>query len=86
MEMNSQQIASNHAVQMDQASLDFGGGAGVFDLNFSLPRGSILGMVGWIVEHGTVWRRGWQWGMARPGANWVAALRACSPGDTLPIS
>jgi ABC-2 type transport system ATP-binding protein len=46
MEMNSQQKASNHAVQMDQASLDFGGGAGVFDLNFSLPRGSILGMIG----------------------------------------
>ena len=34
------------AINMDNASLDFGGGAGAFDLNFSLPQGSILGMIG----------------------------------------
>jgi ABC-2 type transport system ATP-binding protein len=34
------------ALEMDQASLDFGGGAGVFDLAFSLPQGTILGMIG----------------------------------------
>ena len=33
-------------LSMKQASLDFGGGAGVFDLDFSLPSGSILGMIG----------------------------------------
>jgi ABC-2 type transport system ATP-binding protein len=31
---------------MENASLDFGGGAGVFDLNIYLPPGSILGMIG----------------------------------------
>jgi len=31
---------------MQGASLDFGGGAGVFDLTFTLPRGAILGMIG----------------------------------------
>ena len=35
-----------NAISMQNASLDFGGGAGVFDLNFSLPQGSILGMIG----------------------------------------
>jgi ABC-2 type transport system ATP-binding protein len=44
--MSSQPETSKNAVQMDHASLDFGGGAGVFDLNFSIPRGSILGMIG----------------------------------------
>lgn len=34
------------ANSMDNASLDFGGGAGVFNLNLSLPQGSILGMIG----------------------------------------
>lgn len=34
------------AVAMENAGLDFGGGAGVFDLNFTLPQGSILGMIG----------------------------------------
>jgi ABC-2 type transport system ATP-binding protein len=33
-------------VQMENVSLDFGGGAGVFDLNISLQKGSILGMIG----------------------------------------
>ncbi len=28
------------------ASLDFGGGSGVFDLPFDLPKGAILGMIG----------------------------------------
>ena len=31
---------------MDNVSLDFGGGAGVFNLNLSLPHGAILGMIG----------------------------------------
>ena len=31
---------------MENASLDFGGGAGVFDLNFALPKGSITGIIG----------------------------------------
>jgi ABC-2 type transport system ATP-binding protein len=31
---------------MQDASLDFGGGSGVFDLAFSLPKGAILGMIG----------------------------------------
>ena len=34
------------AISMENASLDFGGGAGVFDLNLSLPQGAILGMIG----------------------------------------
>ncbi len=34
------------ALRMDNASLDFGGGAGVFDISFSLPKGAILGMIG----------------------------------------
>jgi len=31
---------------MANAALDFGGGAGIFDINLSLPRGSILGLIG----------------------------------------
>jgi ABC-2 type transport system ATP-binding protein len=31
---------------MENACLDFGGGAGVFDLNLSLPKGSITGIIG----------------------------------------
>ena len=34
------------AVVMEGASLDFGGGAGVFDLDLHLPHGSILGLIG----------------------------------------
>lgn len=34
------------ALLMRDACLDFGGGAGVFDLTLSLPRGAILGMIG----------------------------------------
>lgn len=34
------------ALLMRDACLDFGGGAGVFDLNLSLPKGAILGMIG----------------------------------------
>ncbi len=37
---------SSYAISMQNASLDFGGGAGVFDLNLSLPQGAILGMIG----------------------------------------
>ncbi len=33
-------------LQMEQASLDFGGGAGVFELTFGLSPGTILGMIG----------------------------------------
>jgi ABC-2 type transport system ATP-binding protein len=38
--------SSEPVLLMDNACLDFGGGAGVFDLNLNLPRGSILGMIG----------------------------------------
>jgi ABC-2 type transport system ATP-binding protein len=31
---------------MREASLDFGGGSGIFDITFSLPKGAILGMIG----------------------------------------
>lgn len=34
------------AVLMDAAAIDFGGGAGVFDINIELPRGTILGLIG----------------------------------------
>jgi ABC-2 type transport system ATP-binding protein len=34
------------ALEMTAACLDFGGGAGVFDLSFDLPRGAILGLIG----------------------------------------
>ena len=46
MEPEPEEVQSSYAIVMDNASLDFGGGAGVFDLNFSLPQGSILGMIG----------------------------------------
>jgi len=46
MEGKPENGQSTSAISMDNASLDFGGGAGVFDLNFSLPRGAILGMIG----------------------------------------
>ena len=46
MEVNSEDEQLSIAISMDNASLDFGGGAGVFNLNFSLPRGAILGMIG----------------------------------------
>jgi ABC-2 type transport system ATP-binding protein len=34
------------ALSMQDACLDFGGGAGVFDLTFDLPEGAILGLIG----------------------------------------
>jgi ABC-2 type transport system ATP-binding protein len=37
---------NKQAIIMQGACLDFGGGAGVFDLNFTLPQGSILGLIG----------------------------------------
>jgi len=37
---------SSQAIAMEKASLAFGGGAGVFDLNFEVLRGAILGMIG----------------------------------------
>jgi ABC-2 type transport system ATP-binding protein len=46
MEAKPEDAQPSYAIVMDNASLDFGGGAGVFDLNFSLPQGSILGMIG----------------------------------------
>jgi ABC-2 type transport system ATP-binding protein len=46
MEIKLNDNESPIAVAMESARLDFGGGAGVFDLNLSLPRGDILGMIG----------------------------------------
>jgi ABC-2 type transport system ATP-binding protein len=46
MEEKPVNVQSSLAISMENASLDFGGGAGVFDLNLSLPQGSILGMIG----------------------------------------
>lgn len=39
-------IPQSSVISMENASLDFGGGAGVFDLNINLPPGSILGLIG----------------------------------------
>jgi ABC-2 type transport system ATP-binding protein len=46
--MENQQIeaVAQPSLMMNTASLDFGGGAGVFDLSFSLPEGAILGIIG----------------------------------------
>ena len=44
--MDPNQESSNDALVMQEASLDFGGGAGVFDLTFTLGKGAILGMIG----------------------------------------
>lgn len=41
-----EQKETSDIVYMDNASLDFGGGAGVFDLNLSLPKGAIMGVIG----------------------------------------
>jgi ABC-2 type transport system ATP-binding protein len=46
MEAKPDNEQSPKVVNLDNASLDFGGGAGVFDLNINLRRGSILGMIG----------------------------------------
>jgi ABC-2 type transport system ATP-binding protein len=46
MEANPKHEQSSLAISMDNASLDFGGGAGVFDINLNLPYGTILGMIG----------------------------------------
>jgi len=46
METKNNGDNSTLVVQMENASLDFGGGAGVFDLNITLPPGSIMGMIG----------------------------------------
>jgi ABC-2 type transport system ATP-binding protein len=37
---------NGNVVLMEKASHDFGGGAGVFDLDLALPAGSILGIIG----------------------------------------
>ena len=42
----SSKNAKKLMVEMRNTSLDFGGGAGVFDLNFELPPGTILGLIG----------------------------------------
>jgi ABC-2 type transport system ATP-binding protein len=42
--LNHQEL--KEAVVMENASLNFGKGAGVFDINLSLSQGSILGMIG----------------------------------------
>jgi ABC-2 type transport system ATP-binding protein len=46
MDNNQNNFDINESVIMENACLDFGCGAGVFDLNLSLPQGSILGMIG----------------------------------------
>ena len=46
MEANPKHEQSSLAISMDNAGLDFGGGAGVFDINLNLPYGTILGMIG----------------------------------------
>jgi ABC-2 type transport system ATP-binding protein len=46
MESNQNQTNSSPLLRMENASLDFGGGAGVFDLNLTLQKGSILGVIG----------------------------------------
>ncbi|MFN2234065.1 MAG: ATP-binding cassette domain-containing protein [Anaerolineales bacterium] len=46
MEIEQVSQESQEAVRMEDACLDFGGGAGVFDLNLSLPKGSITGIIG----------------------------------------
>jgi ABC-2 type transport system ATP-binding protein len=46
MEAKPENGQSSFAISMENASLDFGGGAGVFDLDISLPQGAILGMIG----------------------------------------
>ena len=35
-----------YVIQMDNASLDFGGGAGIFDINIQIEPGTILGFIG----------------------------------------
>ncbi len=45
MDTHLSTATSSAALLLDAASLDFGG-AGVFDLSFDLPAGSILGMIG----------------------------------------
>jgi ABC-type sugar transport system ATPase subunit len=46
MEDNQVNLESRKAIVMEKACLDFGGGAGVFDLNLALPNGSNLGLIG----------------------------------------
>lgn len=46
MENNQNQTNQPPLLRMENASLDFGGGAGVFDLNLTLQKGSILGIIG----------------------------------------
>ena len=40
------EIKTPDLVTMENASLDFGKGAGVFDINLSLPEGTIMGVIG----------------------------------------
>jgi len=46
MENNQTQTDSAPLLFLENASLDFGGGAGVFDLDLSLSKGAILGIIG----------------------------------------
>ncbi len=46
MSINPNTSSSDPVLLMEHACLDFDGGAGVFDLNITLPRGAILGMIG----------------------------------------
>jgi ABC-2 type transport system ATP-binding protein len=38
--------AQNLAISSEQVELDFGNGAGIFDQSYSVPQGTILGMIG----------------------------------------
>jgi ABC-2 type transport system ATP-binding protein len=46
MNEKEKELGKSPAVLMDNASHDFGGGAGVFDIDFSLKPGEILGIIG----------------------------------------
>ena len=46
MQNNQNQPGSTPLLRLENASLDFGGGAGVFDLDFSLSKGAIMGVIG----------------------------------------
>lgn len=45
-QQNRLESTTDLAVSMEAAALDFGGGAGVFDLDVTLPHGAIMGLIG----------------------------------------
>ena len=46
MENNQTQTDLPPLLRLEKASLDFGGGAGVFDIDFSLSKSAIMGIIG----------------------------------------